>query len=145
MEIQHGQQKQQQMQLQTSGTKMLVAAFTGLAIGGSLVGLMGFSFLASVTLLVLSSPLLVIFSPLLFFAGFVFVGALVGFTVAAAMALAGMTTLGWIFQELTGRRLLGSGGGDGGGMVERLKDEEKDWGGFLQHGSEQDRRVSSRG
>ncbi|KAM1055436.1 hypothetical protein ACFX13_029661 [Malus domestica] len=142
MEIQHGQQQQQ---LQTSGTKVLLAAFTGLAIGGPLVGLMGFSFLASVTLLVLSSPLLLIFIPLLFFAGFVFVGALAGFAVAAALAFAGMTTLGWIFQELAGIRLLGFGGGNGGGMVERLKDKGKDWADFLQHGTEQDGRISSRG
>ncbi|KAM1100658.1 hypothetical protein ACFX15_006852 [Malus domestica] len=104
MKIQHGHQQQK---LQTSGTKVLLAAFTGLAIRRLLVGLMGLSFLASMTLLVLSSPILLIFSPLLFFAGFVFVEALAGFAMAAALAFARMTTLGWIFQELAGIRLLG--------------------------------------
>ncbi|KAM2058189.1 hypothetical protein ACFX16_030786 [Malus domestica] len=104
MKIQH---RQQQQKLQTSGTKVLLAAFTDLAIRGLLMGLMGLSFLASVTLLVLSWPLLLIFSPLLFFTGFVFVGALARFAVVAALPFTGMTTLGWIFQELAGIRLLG--------------------------------------
>ncbi|VVA18843.1 PREDICTED: oleosin [Prunus dulcis] len=133
MEV-HGKQ-------QASGTKVVLAAMGGLAIGGSLVFLMGLSFLASVTLLVLSSPLLLIFSPLLFFAGFVFVGAAVGFAVAGAMALTGMSTLGWIFEELGGTSLLGFGGG----LTERLKEQGKDWAGLLQHGNEQDIKIASRG
>ncbi|KAM1663716.1 hypothetical protein TB2_043083 [Malus domestica] len=104
MEIQHGQQQQK---LQTLGTKVFLAAFTGLAIRGLFVGLMGLSFLASVTLLVLSSLFLLIFSPLLFFAGFVFVKALAGFAMDAALVFTRMTTLWWIFQELAGIRLLG--------------------------------------
>ncbi|KAH0980693.1 hypothetical protein GBA52_007870 [Prunus armeniaca] len=89
-----------------------------LEIGVSLVFLMGFSFLASVTLLVLSSPLRLIFIPLLFFTGFVFVGAMTGFAMARAMALTGMSTLGWIFQEPGGTCLLGFGG-----VAERLKEQ----------------------
>ncbi|KAL6203643.1 hypothetical protein ACLB2K_027343 [Fragaria x ananassa] len=107
-------------QQQASGTVVVVASVTGLAIGGSLLGLMGFSFLASLTLLLFSSPLLLIFSPLLLFAAFVFVGSLVGFAAAATMALIGMSALGWIYQEVGGQRLLGFAGVD---RASRVKEQ----------------------
>ncbi|KAK9941112.1 hypothetical protein M0R45_017739 [Rubus argutus] len=127
-----GRQRQQ-----ASGTVVLVASVTGLAVGGSLVGLMGLSFLASLTLLLVSSPLLLLFSPLLLFAGIVFVGVLTGFAAAATIALTGISTLGWIYEEFGGQRLLGFGGGSGG-MAGRVKEQSKDWAGYLQHGNEAD-------
>ncbi|PRQ34986.1 putative oleosin [Rosa chinensis] len=123
-----GQGRHQQ---QASGTMVIVASVIGLAIGGSLLGLMGLTFLASLTLLLFSSPLLLIFSPLLFFASLVFVGSLVGFAAAATMALTGVSALGWIFQEVGGQRLLGFGGGDVAG---RVKEQSQVWGRYLQQG-----------
>ncbi|CAL9012314.1 unnamed protein product, partial [Prunus brigantina] len=104
--------------MKSQNTKVVLAAMRCLEIGGSLVFLMGFIFLASVTLLVLSSPILLIFIPLLFFTRFMFVGAMTGFAMAGAMTLIGISTLGWIFQELGGTCLLGFGG-----VAERLKEQ----------------------
>ncbi|XP_050371078.1 oleosin S1-2-like [Argentina anserina] len=113
---------------QASGTMVAVASITGLAIGGSLLGLMGLSFLASLTLLLFSSPLLLIFSPLLLFGAFVFVGSLAGFAAAAAMALIGMSALGWLYQEVGGQRLLDFGGGD---MTSGVKEQGKGLGRYI--------------
>ncbi|KAK9904658.1 hypothetical protein M0R45_000502 [Rubus argutus] len=50
--------------------------------GSSLLGFMGLNFLASLALLLFSSPLLLLFSPLLSFIGLVFVGVLTVFVAA---------------------------------------------------------------
>lgn len=143
MEVSHEQHGQGQglvpgrQRQQASGTVVLVASVTGLAVGGSLMGLMGLCFLASLTLLLVSSPLFFFFSPLLFFAGLVFVGVLTGFAAAATMALTGISTLGWIYQEVGGQRLLGFVGGSGG-MAGRVKEQGKHWAEYLQHGNAAD-------
>ncbi|KAI4307801.1 hypothetical protein L6164_030944 [Bauhinia variegata] len=104
-----------------SGTTVLCASLAGVAIGGPLLGMMGFSFLASVTLLIVASPLLLLSSPLLLAAGFLFAGVLIGFAVAAVMALTALSTLGWITREI--RERFGYGGFGFG----KLKERSRDW------------------
>lgn len=101
------------------------------------MGMMGFSFVASVTLLLVTSPLLLLFSPLLFCAALLLVGAVAGFSAATAMAMTGMSTLGWVFREVRGRGDVGTFGN--GGLLERLADSGErlkklgaDWAGHLQ-------------
>ncbi|CAI9303434.1 unnamed protein product [Lactuca saligna] len=118
---------------QVSGKTMLFAVIAGITIGGPLLALMGFSFLATMTLFVISSPLLIIFSPLLMGAGFVFVASLVGFGAAGLMAIAGLWALGWVFPsvkrdgleglEYATEKLVEFG--------ENVKDTGKDWGSHL--------------
>ncbi|MBA0573800.1 hypothetical protein Golob_001057 [Gossypium lobatum] len=91
----------------TAWTVML-AALAGMALAAPLLGMMGFSFLATLTLLFITSPLLLIFSPLLLFAGLVLMGALVGFAIAATMAFAGVSTLAWMYREIRGSLGFGS-------------------------------------
>lgn len=90
-----------------SGKSMVWASLAGVAIGGPLLGMMGFSFLATVTLVVTSSPVLLIFSPLLLGTVFVFAGALTGFTAAMGMAVAGFLSLSWIYRQVRGYLGLG--------------------------------------
>ncbi|XWS27677.1 hypothetical protein CRYUN_Cryun25bG0001900 [Craigia yunnanensis] len=97
--------KQQGENHNVSGRSMVCALLAGMAVTAPLPGMMGFSFLATVTLLVISSPLLLIFSPFLLCVGLVFAGVLTGFTVATAMALA--STLAWMYREIRGS--LGAG------------------------------------
>ncbi|GMY30777.1 oleosin 20.3 kDa-like [Fagus crenata] len=104
------------------GKSVLCASLVGIAIGGPLLGMMGLSFLVSVTLLIVSSPLLLLSSPILFFAGLVLVGAVASFSVAALMAMTGLSTLGWVVHQVRG-------GGRDMGFVEGLKE----WAGYLQH------------
>jgi hypothetical protein len=117
---------------------VLCASLTGMAIGGPLLGMTGFSFLAAVTLLLVSSPLLLLFSPLLFCAALLLVGAVAAFSAAAAMAMTGVSTLGWAFREVRGRGDNVGTFGEGGVLErlaesgERLKKLGEDWAAHLQ-------------
>lgn len=88
-------------QEQTSGTTVVLASLTGLAIGGSLVAMIGFSILASVALVLLTANI-----TLLLFAVFAFVGAISGFVLVLAMALAGVLMLERMLQKRGGTSLL---------------------------------------
>ncbi|KAI5572193.1 hypothetical protein BDE02_11G146400 [Populus trichocarpa] len=58
-----------------SGSSLVYASAACLATGGPLLGMSGLSFLASLTLLLITSPLLLIFRPLVLGAPLVLVGA----------------------------------------------------------------------
>ncbi|KAK8490549.1 hypothetical protein V6N11_055776 [Hibiscus sabdariffa] len=90
----------ERLQQQQSGRSMILAAVAGVALTAPLLGMMGFSFLATLTLLFISLPLLLLFSPLLLFVGLVFMVALAGFAIAATMAFAGVSALAWIYREI---------------------------------------------
>ena len=79
---------------------MVCASLAGVAIEGPLLGTMGLSFITSVAILLVSTPLLLLFSPIIFFAGLVLGGAVAGFSVAALMAMSGLSTLEWVFTKL---------------------------------------------
>lgn len=78
---------------------ILMASFAGAVMGGPLLVMMGFSFLASLTLLLVTSPLLIIFSPILFGAGCIFAFAMAGFALAACLGLAGLLSISWVFKD----------------------------------------------
>ncbi|KAE8679183.1 Seed imbibition 1 [Hibiscus syriacus] len=90
------------VQQQQTGRSMILAAVAGVVLAAPLLGMMGLSFLAASTLLFISLPLLILFSPLLLFVGLVFMVALVGFAIAATAALAGVSTLAWMYREIRG-------------------------------------------
>ncbi|CAA6670121.1 unnamed protein product [Spirodela intermedia] len=69
--------------------------------------MMGFTLMASLTLLLVASPLLLLFSPLLFSAGFLLAASTVCFAAASAMALAGASAFAWLISAVRG------GGGEG--------------------------------
>ncbi|KAH7843883.1 hypothetical protein Vadar_021783 [Vaccinium darrowii] len=101
-----------------------------IALGGPLLVMTGFTFLATVTLLLISSPLLIISSPLLILAALVLVAALAGFGIAGAMAIAGLSAFGWVFQSVEWGGMFR--GIDDMGVtekfiesVEKVKEEEK--------------------
>ncbi|KAK6947147.1 Oleosin [Dillenia turbinata] len=108
---------------------VVYASVTSIAIAGPLLAMMGFTLSATVILLLISSPLLLLFGPLLFFVGLLFAAALAGFAVSAALCLAGMFAFRWVYKSFGS----GDGGGLVGGMVEKVKEEGKDWAGFLRN------------
>ncbi|XWS51674.1 hypothetical protein CRYUN_Cryun11dG0003600 [Craigia yunnanensis] len=127
-----GHQQQGEHQ-NVSGGPMVCASLAGMAVTAALLGMMGFSFLATLILLVIISPLLLMFSPLLLCVGLVFAGVLAGFAVAAAMALAGVSSLAWIYREIRGS--LGAGYSVTERLAElgeRVKEQGKDWAEYLQ-------------
>ncbi|XP_072990283.1 oleosin-like [Typha latifolia] len=114
-----------------------LAGFTlvGVAIAGPLVVMMGFNFSACITLLVMASPLLLLFSPILAPAALVLVASVVSFVAAAAMALAGIWALTWAYRHVPVGRgppvvsreedtLTESG--------QRVRQRVEDFGGYLQ-------------
>ncbi|KAL8462074.1 hypothetical protein ACS0TY_032423 [Phlomoides rotata] len=104
----------------------VVASIAGLIIGGPLIGLMGITFAATMTLLLVTSPLFIIFSPVLFGAACVFATVMLGFGVAGAMAVAGVSSVVWILRSFTGA---GGGRAYGGGGVDKMMESGSDWGG----------------
>ena len=108
------------------GRQVVCASLAGIAIGGPLLSTMGLSFIASMAILLVSTPLLLLFSPIIFFAGLVLVGAVAGFSMAALMAMSGLSTLEWVFHQVKGRRDVGFGEGS------TVRERGKDWAGYLQ-------------
>lgn len=119
---------------QLSTRTVIWASLAGLVIGGPLLAMAGFSFLASVTLLLVSSPLLLIFSPVLLGAGAILVAAMAGFGTAAAAGLGGLSSFGWVSMELGVGRLLQDGLHGGRDTAESVKEEWKDFGEYLLQG-----------
>ncbi|KAK3200080.1 hypothetical protein Dsin_023495 [Dipteronia sinensis] len=111
----NGQQLTTHDQGGATSKSVVWASLAGVAVGGPLFGMLGFSFLATLTLLLICFPLMLIFSPLLLCVSLLFVGALAGFAAAGATAVAGVSTLAWSYREVIGggHLGLGFGGGDG--------------------------------
>ncbi|GER52719.1 oleosin family protein [Striga asiatica] len=111
--------------LGVSSKTAVMASAAALIVVGPLLCLMGISFAATVALLLVASPLFLIFFPVLFGAACVFGLAMLGFAAAGAMAVAGRFVVAWVLRSAAdGRR-------DGDG-VEREKGT--DWAGYIQLG-----------
>lgn len=85
---------------EVSRRTLILATLAGIAVEGPLLGMMGFSFLTSLIILVVTSPLLLIFSPLLFGAACIFAFAIAGFGVAGTMAFAGLSSFVLVYRSL---------------------------------------------
>ncbi|KAD4178813.1 hypothetical protein R6Q59_022364 [Mikania micrantha] len=120
----HHQHQQQQMSIRT----LMIATIVGITIGGPLLALMGFIFLATMALFVATSPLLVIFSPVILGAVFVAVAALAGFGAAGLLAIAGLSALGWVFRLVKSGQLQQGLEGVTGKLLETGENTEKEWG-----------------
>ncbi|KAG9448797.1 hypothetical protein H6P81_008762 [Aristolochia fimbriata] len=76
----------------------------GFAIGGPLFALMGVALLGSIGILIVASPLLVIFAPFILLAGFVLSAAVAGFSAGISMAAAGVWALAKVYGHVRRRR-----------------------------------------
>ncbi|OIW16416.1 hypothetical protein TanjilG_19132 [Lupinus angustifolius] len=85
--------------MELSNMTLLSASLSAIVIAGPLLGMMLFSFIASSALVIVCSPLFLLFSPLLLGVAFVFVATLAGFAIAAAMGLIALSMLGWVAKE----------------------------------------------
>ncbi|CAA7062621.1 unnamed protein product [Microthlaspi erraticum] len=94
----------------TTGPSVLVATIAAMVVVGPLLGLMSFSFVATVTLFLTLSPLMLIFVPVLMVTVAILVAAMVGVGVAAAMWLMGIAALVCCGREF----------GVGSGVAERM-------------------------
>ncbi|KAL6547030.1 hypothetical protein OROMI_022751 [Orobanche minor] len=114
---------------QVSLKTAVMASVAGLVIGGPLLGLMAITFAAAATLLVVTSPLFIIFFPVLFGASCVLGLVMFGLATAGVMALAGLSTMAWVLRSYTSR----ISGGRSEKVVEDVEGEPgKDWAGYIQ-------------
>ncbi|KAL8195619.1 hypothetical protein R6Q57_026022 [Mikania cordata] len=120
----HHQHHHQQVSIRT----LMIATIVGITIGGPLLALMGFIFLATMALFVATSPLLVIFSPVILGAVFVAVAALAGFGAAGLLAIAGLSALGWVLRLVKSDQLQQDLEGVTGKLLETGENMEKEWG-----------------
>lgn len=99
---------------QVNRRTVICATVAGLAIEAPILGLMGFSFLSSLILLVITSPLLILFSPLLMGAAAVLAVAMAGFGVAGITAVLGLSSFVLVYRSLIKGRKIGRvyGGAD---------------------------------
>ncbi|CAI0450551.1 unnamed protein product [Linum tenue] len=99
---QHGSTIHQQQQNQPRSYQVVKAA-TAATAGGSMLVLSGLILAATVIVLTIATPLLVIFSPVLVPA-LVTVGLLTtGFLASGGFGIAAITVLSWIYRYVTGR------------------------------------------
>ncbi|KMT12656.1 hypothetical protein BVRB_4g091150 [Beta vulgaris subsp. vulgaris] len=80
--------------------RVVGATAAGAVVGGPLVVGMAITLVVSLSLAVVGIPVMLIFSPILLFGTFILVTAILGFSLAAVMALAGISTLNWVFQSI---------------------------------------------
>ncbi|KAL6513973.1 hypothetical protein OROHE_019429 [Orobanche hederae] len=109
---------------QVSLKTAVMASVAGLVIGGPLLGLM-----AITTLLVVTSPLFIIFFPVLFGAVCVLGLVMFGLATAGVMALAGLSTMAWVLRSYTSRI---SGGRSEKSVGDVEGEPGKDWAGYIQ-------------
>ncbi|KAJ8532477.1 hypothetical protein K7X08_012400 [Anisodus acutangulus] len=91
---------------QMTRKELIWATIAGVAIEGPILGMMCFSFLSSLILVVFTSPLLILFSPLLLGAASVFVIAMAGFGVAGITGVFGLSSFVVVYRSLMkGRKM----------------------------------------
>ncbi|CAI9107571.1 OLC1v1006954C2 [Oldenlandia corymbosa var. corymbosa] len=113
------QYQQQQIQQQRPGDAMksflpqrgpstgqVLAVVTLLPVGGALLGLAGLTFIGTLIGLAITSPLFVIFSPILVPAVIALSLAVMGFLTSGAFGITALSSLSWIMNYM--RRMGGS-------------------------------------
>lgn len=98
------QQPHQQQQV----SHQLAKTTTAVTVGGSMVVLSGLTLAATIIGLVLATPLLVIFSPVLVPAAIAVFFLLVGFLTAGVLGSTGTFVLTWMYRYTTGKHPIGA-------------------------------------
>ncbi|KAF3944298.1 hypothetical protein CMV_029221 [Castanea mollissima] len=89
----------QQRGVQTIKVQVLAVVLALLTVGGTLFALSGLTLLCSVIGLAVSTPLFIIFSPVLVPAAIVIGLAVTGFLCAEALGLTGLSSLSWVMMK----------------------------------------------
>nr|QUV72335.1 oleosin [Anacardium occidentale] len=115
-----------------------VKFFTAAAIGVSLLFLAGLTTTGTVIALVLATPLLVLFSPILVPAGIVICLAAAGLLFSGGCGLTAITLLSWVYGYVTGKHPPGADQLDYARMkiaetARDMKENAKEYGLYVQH------------
>lgn len=115
-----------------------VKFFMATAIGASLLFLSGLTVTGTVIALILATPLLVLFSPILVPAGIAIFLATVGFLFSGGCGLTAITLLSWVCGFVTGKHPPGADQLDYARMkiadkARDMKERAKEYGLYMQH------------
>ncbi|KAH7528418.1 oleosin H2 [Ziziphus jujuba] len=128
---QQNQQYQQQQQEHRSdegpSASQIVAVLTLLPVGATLVFLAGLTLTGTVLGLAVSTPLFVVFSPVLVPAALVIGLAVTGFLTSGAFGITAVSALTWLANHLRERVR----GGDGAGLTAQAKRRMQETAGYL--------------
>ncbi|XP_074293565.1 oleosin L-like [Silene latifolia] len=109
--MQHGGQGQQLIkhygQRQHLMAQEVIKSATSATAGGSLLVLSGLTLTGTVIALIMATPLLVIFSPVLVPTVITAFLLVAGFLASGVFGIAGLSTLAWIYRLMMGGRLPG--------------------------------------
>lgn len=97
------------LQQQQSLTHKLTKTATAVTLGGSLMLLSGLTLAATVIGLVVATPLLVIFSPVLVPAGITVFLLVAGFLTSGGLGTTATLVLTWMYRYVAGKHPMGSG------------------------------------
>ncbi|KAJ0030880.1 hypothetical protein Pint_12895 [Pistacia integerrima] len=117
---------------------LTVNFLTAAAIGASLLFLAGLTITGTVIALILATPLLVLFSPILVPAGMVTFLAAAGFLFSGGCGVTAITLLSWVYGYVTGKHPPGADQLDYARMkiadkAREMKERAKEYGQYVQH------------
>lgn len=135
------QQRNIQQRMSESGgpaTRQTVKFLTAASIGTALLLLSGLTMTGTVVCLVLATPALVLFSPILVPAGIVIALATAGFFFSGGFGVAALSALAWIYNYVTGKHPPGADQLDSARMklmstARDVKERAKEYGHFVQN------------
>ncbi|KZV53287.1 oleosin 1-like [Dorcoceras hygrometricum] len=102
------QQRYQQQQPQPQLSRQVAKTTTAVTLGGSLMVLSGLTLAATVIALVLATPLLVIFSPVLVPAAITIFLILAGFVTSGGFGATASFLFYWMYKYVTGKHPVGA-------------------------------------
>ncbi|KAJ4839308.1 hypothetical protein Tsubulata_018119 [Turnera subulata] len=123
------------------GSRQAVKFLTAGSIGAALLLLSGLTLTGTVITVVLATPILVIFSPVLVPAAVVTFMVTAGFFFAGGCGIASIMTLLWMYNYVTGKHPIGADKLDyaRGKIAEKardMKERAKEYGHYVQHRAE---------
>ncbi|XP_078431356.1 oleosin family protein [Wolffia australiana] len=120
------------------GTRQTVKFLTAATIGTGLLVLSGLTMTVTVVGLVLATPVMVLFSPVLVPAGIVVALAAGGFFFSGGFGVAALSALAWIYNYVTGKHPLGADQLDSARLklmstARDVKERAKEYGHYVQN------------
>ncbi|XP_041019246.1 oleosin Ara h 15.0101-like [Juglans microcarpa x Juglans regia] len=122
----------------STSSRQAVKFLTAVTIGATLLILSGLTLTGTVIALILATPVLVLFSPILVPAGIVLFLVAAGLVVSGGCGVVAMTALSWIYNYVTGKHPMGADRLDYARMriadkARDMKERAKEYGQFVQH------------
>lgn len=119
-------------------SRQAIRFLTAAAIGATLLFLSGLTLTGTVISLVIATPVLVLFSPVLIPAGILTVLAMAGFLFSGGCCVAALMALSWMYNYLAGKHPVGADQVDYarmriGDKARDMKERAREYGQFAQH------------